>query len=226
MFKENHKLLGDNHQAIIENETFLVVGAGGLGGFISNALTRLGAKHIIIVDYDTYDESNLNRQLFSHQATIGKYKADVVKEELLKISPTCHIEVFKDKIENIVNHPSIKKTTMLFDAVDSIKTRLFLENFASQKNIPFFHGAIGGWYGQVAIIEPHVYLLKDLYGNKEKGVEKTLGSPTFIPPIVANLMVSECMKYLHKEEELLLNKLLFIDIKNHTYQIVFDKSKT
>lgn len=226
MFEENHKLLGKAHSDLMRSQVFLVVGAGGLGGFIANALVRLGASHLILVDDDCFDESNLNRQLFSDLKAIGKPKVNVIKEALEKINPNLHIDTFNAKVETLFDQPIIKKSTVVFDAVDSVKTRLALEVFASEQNVPLVHGAIGGWYGQVGIIEPGTFLLKSLYGTKEKGVEKTLGSPTFTPPIIANLMVSECMKYLHQDPDVLVNKLLFMDLKTHTYHIMFDQTKT
>ncbi len=223
-FSENLKLLGEDHYKIIEEYTFLIVGLGGLGGFIANALTRLGATHLILVDKDVFEESNLNRQLFSNEDAIDKPKVEVVKTELLKINPKIRIDSFVSEIQAIAEEKIILEVDMVFDAVDNIKTRLWLEDFTTNLNVPLVHGAIGGWYGEVAIVTPGSNMLHTLYGNKEKGVEKTLGSPTFIPPIIANLMVTECVKWIHKMEGTLLNKLLFIDIKNHTYSIVFDLS--
>lgn len=225
VFSENHKLLGDNHLELIEEYHFLVVGLGGLGGYIANALTRLGAKYLTLVDFDVFQESNLNRQLFSNLKTLNQPKIEVVKEALLEINPNIEITTLKGKIEDFSEHPIIKKSSLIFDSVDNIKTRLWLEDFAKSLAIPIVHGAIGGWYGQVAFVTPGSGLLHTLYGTKEKGVEKTLGSPTFIPPIIANLMVTEAIKWMHKLDGLLEDKLLFIDIKNHLYQIVLDRSK-
>lgn len=224
-FSENFKLLGENHYKIIEEYTFLIVGLGGLGGFIANALTRLGASHLVLVDNDVFEEANLNRQLFSNEAAINKPKVDVVKNELLKINPKMRIDPFVNEIQDIAHDKVIREVDIVFDAVDNIKTRLWLEDFTTELNIPLVHGAIGGWYGEVAIVTPGSNMLHSLYGKKEKGIEKTLGSPTFIPPIIANLMVTECVKWMHNMEGTLINKLLFIDVKNHTYSIVFDLSK-
>ncbi len=225
MFHENEKLLGKEHLKRMEAHTFLIVGAGGLGGHLANALVRLGAKRLILVDRDVFEKSNLNRQLFSNQKSVGEYKVDAVRRELLDISPDCEIECFYDDIESLENHPNIAKASVVFDAVDSVATRLWLEKFAERLEVPLFHGAIGGWYGEVALIEPGTRLLETLYGQKKKGVEKELGSPTFTPAIVANLMATECVKWLHDEEGVLRNKMLIIDLKHHSYQVVFDRSK-
>ncbi len=225
MFSENEKLLGKAHGDKIKTHSILIVGLGGLGGFIANALVRLGARHLVLVDNDVFEESNLNRQLFSHQDALNQPKVKVVKEELLKINPQCQIDAFINRIEDIENEPLIEKATVVFDAVDSIQVRLWIERFASKKKIPLVHGALGGWYGEIAFIEPGVKMLEMLYGKKKQGIEKDLGSPTFTPPIVANMMVTEFIKWLHDDEELLRNRLLIIDLKNHSYQVVFDLAK-
>lgn len=72
----------------------LVFGAGGVGGYICEALARAGVGHIAIVDNDTVSESNINRQIIATYETIGRPKTEVMKERILSVHPACQVEVF------------------------------------------------------------------------------------------------------------------------------------
>lgn len=219
-FLANRKLFSDQDIATVQQQRILLVGAGGLGGYVANGLIRFGVKQMTIVDMDKYDVSNLNRQLFSSHDTIGKYKAEVLKASCVKIYPeaciTTHLMPIETLEESLIND----KYDYIIDAVDSITTRLYLEKLASKLNIPLLHGAIGGWYGQIGMIMPDSSLLSRLYGDNKNGLEKTLGSPTFTPAVVGSMMVSELIKHAIKDASAFENKILFIDLKHHDYHIL------
>lgn len=222
---ENRKLLSDEAIASLKNMNVLLVGAGGIGGYVANGLIRLGVGKLSIVDMDRYELSNLNRQLFSSTETIGRYKAEVVKENCLKIHPEATIKAYFESIETLGEKLSDEAFDYVVDAVDSIATRLFLETFATNKKVPLLHGAIGGWYGQIGIVMPGSGLLSRIYGNSEAGIEQTLGSPTFTPSVVGGMMVSELVKHVMHEKNALVNRILFIDLLHHDYEIIYDQSK-
>jgi molybdopterin/thiamine biosynthesis adenylyltransferase len=108
---------------------------------------------------------------------------------------------------------------LIFDCLDAIPSRLNLQEVGERLNIPIIHGAIGGWYGQVAIVWPGSKLLSNVYGTRQEGIEKTLGNPPFTPPFIASLMVSEGIKVLlgKKERE---NTLFFADLLNNQWHRV------
>ncbi len=207
---------------IIKNTNVLVVGAGGLGGYICSSLIRLGIKNITIIDDDNFELSNLNRQIFSTTKTVNKSKVKVTKEKLLEINPNAIIKILQMKYDKTINKTLYPSIDIVFDAVDNIETKLLLEHHCSIYNKPLIHGAIGGWYGQIGIILPNSYILKEIYKDKVYGIEKTLKSPTFIPGIVGNMMISEFLKFqLHKDA--LTNKIFFIDVLDHEYRIIHQK---
>ena len=108
---------------------------------------------------------------------------------------------------------------LIFDCLDSIPSRLYLQRVGERFNIPLIHGAIGGWYGQVAIVWPGSKLLSNIYGTRREGIERVLGNPPFTPAFIATLMVSEGIKLLlgRKEKE---NTVLFADLLNNQWQYV------
>lgn len=200
----------------------LIVGAGGLGGYIASSLARIGVSSISIVDFDVFDESNLNRQMFSTLKTLNKPKVDVVKQGLLDINPNLDITAVHTKLDESFDHKHFEGVDFVFDAVDNIKSKVLIEKYCSKLNIPLIHGAIAGWYGQFGIIMPGSNILSEIYKDKQKGIESVLMSPTFTPGIVGNMMVSEFVKYVLGKDAL-VNQILYIDLLDHEYRIIYKK---
>ncbi len=212
-------ILSPEQFARIEATTVLLVGLGGLGGHVANGLVRLGVKRLFLVDDDVFEEKNLNRQLFATHDTIGHYKVDAVKQALLSVNPDAELFVFRKRIEQIESSV-IAGSDLIVDGVDDIKTKCLIEAMAKAHGKPLLHGAIGGWYGQLGLILPGADLLKMLYGDQEAGLEKVLKCPTFTPAVVANLMVSEFVKFVTDQKGVLRNRILSVDVLNHSYDIL------
>ena len=221
-YNRNMGIINQEELEIIKNTKVLVIGVGGLGGYITSSLVRLGVKNLTIIDFDNFEASNLNRQIFSTQLNLNKSKVDVTKEKLLEINPNTNILTIHKKYDNSLNKSIYDDIDIVFDGVDNIETKLLIEEHCSKYNKPLIHGAIGGWYGQLGIILLNAHILKEIYKNKEQGIERELKSPTFTPGILGNMMVSEFIKFILKKDAL-INKILFIDLLEHQYQIIYQK---
>ena len=81
MFERLELLVGKEALNKIHNTSVLVIGLGGVGGYVTESLIRSGIENITIVDYDTIDESNINRQIIALQNNIGKLKTDEFKHK-------------------------------------------------------------------------------------------------------------------------------------------------
>ena len=104
MYDRIVKLIGDENFKIIKNCKILLVGVGGVGSFVYEALIRSGFQNITIIDKDKVDITNLNRQLIADLTTINKEKVIVAKNKALNINKNIHIdalEMFLD--ENNIN---------------------------------------------------------------------------------------------------------------------------
>jgi molybdopterin/thiamine biosynthesis adenylyltransferase len=207
----------------LNNSKVCVIGCGGLGGYIIEMLGRIGVGYITIIDGDVFDETNLNRQLVSNVENIGMGKAKETKKRMKLVNPHINVEVVEVMIDetNVVSF--IKGHDVIIDALDNIKTRFIVQSEASRLNIPMIHGAIGGFYGQVTTIFPNDKTLDFLYpryNTVEKGIEKELGNPSFIPPLIASIQVAEAIKIIIKRGELLRKKVLFIDVLNNVFDLV------
>lgn len=209
-FVENLGIMDEKALTQLQHQTVLIIGLGGLGGFFVQSLTRLGVKKIILVDPDRFTLSNLNRQCFSQHDNIGQFKVDVVASALKKISPKIKISTFKKRIQTI-EEAAFHAVDLVVDATDDIATKLYLETLATKLDLPLLHGAIGGWFGQYGLIEPRQNLLSKIYGSMTHGLEKTHGSPTFIPPIIANLMIAAWVAYRLNEPAFKANLIWLFD---------------
>ncbi len=122
----------------LKHKTVLVLGLGGVGGYVVEALVRSGIGHIILVDYDQVDITNINRQLIALQETVGINKTDVWESRIQKILPSCQVTKITEKI-------TIDNIDMLFDhsidfivdACDTITVKCLLIKKCLEKHIPF-----------------------------------------------------------------------------------------
>lgn len=131
-------LLGTEGVKNLKNAHILVAGCGAVGGFALEALARAGIGKLTIVDFDKFDETNLNRQLFATINTLGKNKTTAVKERLLLINPHLkitekNIKISSQTMDEIFND----EYNFVIDAIDSVNAKsLFIEEILKRK-IPF-----------------------------------------------------------------------------------------
>ena len=86
-------LLGEEGVARLKQAKVAVFGIGGVGGYVVEALARSGVGSFVLVDSDTVNITNINRQIIATHDTIGKYKTEVMKERILSINPEAEIEI-------------------------------------------------------------------------------------------------------------------------------------
>ncbi|MGL5822082.1 MAG: tRNA threonylcarbamoyladenosine dehydratase [Sarcina sp.] len=129
-------LIGEEGLEKLKNSKVMVFGVGGVGSFAVEALTRTGVGTIIIVDNDTVDVSNLNRQIHATRETIDKVKVDVMKERMLLINPECNVITKKEFLtaDNIADMIP-DDIDYVVDAIDSVTSKLALAEYCYHKNI-------------------------------------------------------------------------------------------
>lgn len=197
-----------------------IIGCGGLGGYIIEMLGRLGIGSLTVVDFDTFEESNLNRQILSSENSLGSSKAEMAKKRIKEVNSEVEVSVIKEFLSSENCEKIICNHHIVVDALDDIKTRFILQNNCKKLNIPLIHGAIGGWFGQVTTIFPGDDTLNSIYKNMDKGIEKELGNPSFTPANIASIQVSEVVKVLFNKGDILRNKLLVIDLLYNEHNII------
>ena len=85
------KVIGEENFLDLSKKSVLVLGCGGVGGYVIEALVRSGIGTLIIVDFDMIDESNINRQIIALESTIGLKKVDVLKNRIIDINKNCNV---------------------------------------------------------------------------------------------------------------------------------------
>ncbi len=197
-----------------------VIGSGGLGGYIIEMLARVGIGEITVVDGDIFDETNLNRQLFSTSENLGGIKVFEAKKRIAQVNPETIIHAIHALLDEENAVSMLQRADLVVDALDNVPARLAAQVACEELQIPLIHGAIAGWYGQVTTILPGDRTLDRLYKNpQEKGIEQELGNPSFTPAMIASIQVSETLKVLLGKEEILRNRILMIDLLDNEFQI-------
>jgi molybdopterin/thiamine biosynthesis adenylyltransferase len=214
--------VGWNGQARLLRSTVAVVGLGGLGGYVVEALARIGVGRLVLVDGDAFVDHNLNRQMLATEDNLGFLKVAVASVRVAAINSA--VEVVSHAVEATAeNLPRLLKgSSVVVDALDRLPTRIMLQEAARKQGIPLVHGAIGGMIGQVMTIFPEDEGLYALYGREkvpERGIEVELGCPTATPMMVAAWQAQEVMKILVGIGESLRHRLLLIDAGSCTILI-------
>ena len=140
-------VFGEDGQEKIENAKVFIAGAGGLGSLVSMYLAAAGACRIKIVDHDTVDITNLNRQLLHWTADVGRLKTVSAREKLSEMNPGVEIEAVSEKIDENNVFELVQDYDLIVDAMDNFHARYLLNKAAVARDIPLFHGAVHGFDG-------------------------------------------------------------------------------
>ena len=211
---EREKLLIGNKIDLLKDKTILILGLGGVGGYCVESLVRAGIGNLILVDYDTVDITNINRQIIALHSNIGKKKTECFKERIYDINPNCIVntlDIFysEDNKDTIFDY----KINYIIDCCDSLNSKKILIEEAYKRKIPIIScmGTGNKFHPELFTIttlkkteyDPLArklrYLLKDnknllnttvLY-SKEKPLpyKGKIGSISYVPP-VAGLMIT------------------------------------
>ncbi len=214
-------LLGEASPALLGAKTVMLCGLGGVGGYVLEALVRAGCGNFALIDADSFDASNLNRQILCTVDTIGKDKVAVGAERALAINPEA--KVFTEKLfltrENIPELIEKYKPDYIADAIDNISAKITLAAEAERRGIGIISCMGTGNKLQSNVFEcvdisktsvcPLAKAMRRLL--KENGVRKlkvvyskelpkttgrTVCSVSFVPPTAGFLMAENIIKDL------------------------------
>jgi molybdopterin/thiamine biosynthesis adenylyltransferase len=187
-----------------------VAGAGGLGSAILSYLTVAGIGSIKVVDNDTVEMSNLNRQILHWDSDIGRSKVLSVQEKMRRMNRNVQLEAIHTTINDHNVEKLVNDCDIIVDALDNFDTRYILNRAALAGKIPFFHGAVQGFYGQLTTIIPgRTPCLRCIFP-----VSPPRSAPPVIgvtPGVIGCLQAGEVIKYVTGVGKLLENRLLIWD---------------
>ncbi|XP_034444406.1 SUMO-activating enzyme subunit 2 [Hippoglossus hippoglossus] len=149
----------------------LVVGAGGIGCELLKNLVLTGFKNIEVIDLDTIDVSNLNRQFLFQKKHVGKSKAQVAKESALQFCPSANIVAYHDSVMNAdYNVEFFRKFVLVMNALDNRAARNHVNRMCLAADIPLIESGTAGYLGQVTVIKKG---MTECYECQPKPTQKT-----------------------------------------------------
>jgi molybdopterin-synthase adenylyltransferase len=223
-YNRNFSTFSLEEQKKLGSARVVIIGLGGLGGGVCEMLARTGVGRLILIDGDTFEASNLNRQVLSREDLMGFSKARAARERVNAVNSdvtAIPLEEYLDE-SNMVDR--IKGADVIMDCLDSIDTRFMLQDAAKKAGIPIVSGAIAGVTGQVTTIFPGDMGYEFIYGEnsrkQSKGVEINTGNISYCALFVAAIQSSECVKLLLGRGEVLQNKLLIAELWTNGFDVV------
>lgn len=216
-------LLGEAGVEKLKRSRVAVFGLGGVGSWCAEALARAGVGSLALIDKDVVEESNCNRQLVALTSTIGRAKADVMRERVLDINPACRAEAYKlFYLPETAHLMPLAGFDYLADCIDNVTAKIHLVCSAKAAGVPVI-SALGAGNK----LDASAFRVSDLSRTsvdplarvlrrelKKRGVEHlpvvwsdelpkggiadTVGSVSFVPPVMGLLMAGHIIGELVK----------------------------
>jgi adenylyltransferase/sulfurtransferase len=196
--------------------TVLIVGLGGLGAPVAMYLAAAGVGHLVLVDDDTVDLSNLQRQIIHTTADVGRPKVDSARDALLALNPDLTITTVAARLEGALLREWVDQADVVVDACDNFATRFAVNEACFASATPLVSGAAIRFEGQVAVFDPRddaSPCYRCLYRDQGELAETCTQSGVFTPVvgIIGSLQATEALKLLLGVGETLTGRLLLLD---------------
>lgn len=167
-FKRTEILFGKENMDKLYNAHVLVVGVGGVGGYVCEMLARSGVGALTMVDFDVVSLSNINRQIIALSSTVGLPKVEVMEKRIKEINPKCVVtskllKVNKETIDEVFN----SKFNYVVDAIDNLEGKVELIKAAKGRNIPIISAMGAGNRIQIP-----VFRICDVYKTYNDGLAR------------------------------------------------------
>ena len=135
-FSRHEKLIGDIGVRKLKEAHVMVFGIGGVGGYVAEALARAAVGAISLVDSDTVEQSNINRQIIALRSTMGQPKVQVMRARIHDIHPECDVTVRQIFVDNKNIEDVLMSATYVVDAVDTVSAKLAIITACNDMGIP------------------------------------------------------------------------------------------
>ncbi len=214
-------MISDEQINRLKSARIILFGVGGVGGALAHMLVRSGITYLAIVDFDTIDETNINRQLIAYQNNVGKYKVDELELQLKNINSELDLIKHNFKLDEISIHSiDFTKYDIILDCIDDINAKKLLIKLASNEDIYILSAmGAGNRYSDIPYFEisdisktsydPIAKILRkycnenkikklDVCYTKQKAMKfdcKTIGSVVYYPVNMATVM---CARIINK----------------------------
>ena len=169
-FSRTELLIGKENIEKLRDKKIAIFGLGGVGSFVTEGIIRCGIKNLILVDNDEISPSNINRQLYALQSTIGKKKTDLAKERCLDINPLANIQTFNlFYLEETQNQIDLSNCDYIIDAIDTVSAKLLLIENAKKLNVPIISSM-----GTGNKLNPFAFQISDIFKTSVCPLARTM----------------------------------------------------
>ena len=221
-FSRTISLIGEDAFAKLKRAKVAVFGLGGVGSYVAESLARCGVGTLVLIDADTVEESNCNRQLVALRSTIGKNKVDVMRERIADINPVCNVLAYPTfYLPENAEEFHLSEYDAVADAIDTVTAKIELAVRAEREGF-YLISAMGTGNK----LDPSRFEAADIYSTsvcplvrvmrrelKARGVKglrvvyskeeprvsafgRTPGSIAFVPSVAGLMMAGEIVRYL------------------------------
>lgn len=220
------KEVGGIGQKKLLNSTITVIGLGALGSPVSYYLAAAGIGKLRIVDFDTVELSNLHRQILHFTKDVDRNKTESALEKLNSLNPDCDIEIFNEIIVPKNVKKILKGSDYVIEGSDNFPTKMMINDACLNLKIPFTIAGVLRFHGQLMTVIPkkRTTCYRCLFGDIENAPTglscSQAGVIGLIPGILGCLEVNEAIKYLLNIGELIINKILFVDLLTNNFNYI------
>lgn len=213
----------EGQQRLIDSRV-LIIGVGGLGSAAAIYLAAAGVGHIVLVDFDKVDLSNLQRQIAHGTSDIGRPKVESAREKLLSLNPDIAVTIIDHGLEGQELLDQVAAADVVVDASDNFTTRFAINKSCVTAQTPLVSGAAIRFEAQVSVFNPKNRsspCYRCLYGE-DAIVEQSCTANGVIAPllgIIGSIQACEAMKLIMNIGQPLEGKLLLLDVMNMEWHV-------
>ena len=193
----------------------LIVGCGGIGCTSAELLARAGVGKITLIDADTIEISNLQRQIAYVEENIGFYKSEILAKRLKQINPHIRIESYTSKLDENNAEQLISTQDLVLDGCDNFTTRYLVNQMCTQLNVALISASAIGFQGQLFMVEGDSACYECLFPKEEHANESLRCADSGVlattPNVMASLQAHHALLYLGLAQTPLKQKLLLWD---------------
>ena len=220
--------IGIKGQERIKQASVLVIGAGGLGCPVLQYLTVAGIGKIGIAEFDTVDETNLQRQVLYGSMDVGKLKSIIARDRLNHLNSLVSIEIINLRIDASSALKVISNYDVIVDATDNYDTRYLINDACIMHAKPMVYGAIFRNEGRVSVFNYNDGPSYRCFNPEDKSVQQTVKDPRpadvgligVLPGITGTIMANEVLKIVTGTGVVLSGKILIFNISGNNYRTI------
>ena len=218
--------IGIAGQEKLRQAKVVVIGAGGLGCPVLQYLAAAGTGRITIAEFDTVDETNLQRQVLYGSQDVGKLKSIIAAKRLEHLNDLVETERINLRIDSSNSVNILRDSDIVVDATDNYQTRYIINDACVILDKPMVHGAIYKYEGEVSVFNYQGGPTYRCYNPREKTDDYKNPKPAdtglfgVLPGITGALMANEVIKIITGAGELLAGKVLIFNIFDYSFRIL------